>query len=508
MSSFMKFFNRINLILHSIRFRLALWFVFILAILLIGFSGMLFYMQIQELQAETLIRLETKIENIEKTFGTDPAIPQNADGQGFPIAPNDDEASFQSYDVLVLYSADNSLLKMWGPFTEIINLDLSRMHGGDEREPLIELVNLRSVNGQISYVFKIVPLYSGRVFTGYMALGTPLDPRGKLKNLISTLALLIGLTLMISFAGGFWLADRAMRPVKTIAAKARSIGETDLSQRFNLPQKDEIGQLAGTFDSMLARLESAFARQRQFTADASHELRTPLTIVNLETTRALSAPRPAKEYQRALQVIQSENELMSHLVNDMLTLARMDAQQVSLHQEPLDLSDLVLDVVERLEPLAARQEIKLEMGELPEVPILGDRQSLTQMLTNLVENAIKYTAQNGPDKTRHVLVETGKHPTRTLGWVRVTDTGPGIPGEHLDHLFDRFYRVDESRTRNEETSDDESSPAGSGLGLAIVDGIATLHDGNIEVQSEIGKGTIFEIIFPLYAEPATPSSTR
>lgn len=499
MRYFMKFFNRINPLLLSIRFRLTLWFVFILAIILISFSGLLFYMQIQELQAETLIRLESKLENIEKAFGTDTANPQ-----GFPLNTNDDGTSFQKEDVLALYKPDGSLQKMWGPFTEAINLDFSRIHNEEQHESTVESVTLSHGNEQVQYVFKIVPLYSGGTFTGRLALGTPLDPRGQLRRLFLTMVVSIGLTLLVSFAGGFWLADRAMRPVKTIAAKARSIGETDLSQRFNLPQKDEIGQLAQTFDSMLARLESAFARQRQFTTDASHELRTPLTIVNLETTRALSAPRPAKEYQRALQVIQSENELMSHLVNDMLTLARMDARQESLHPEPLDLSDIALDVVERLVPLASRQEIKLETGELPEVMILGDRQSLTQMLTNLVENAIKYTAQNGTDQTRHVLVETGSHPTQSLGWVRVSDTGPGIPGEHLAHLFDRFYRVDESRTQ----STDESSPTGSGLGLAIVESIAKLHGGNIEVQSELGKGSIFEITFPLYVESARSSSTR
>lgn len=500
----MTFFNRTNLIFHSIRFRLALWFVFILTILLIVFSGLLFYIQIQELRAETLIRLESKLENIEKAFGTDRVNAQTTDEQGLPIIINDDNTSFQKDDVLVLYKPDGSPQKIWGPFTETINLYLSR----DKREPVIELLTLSGMNKQIQYIFKIVPLYSQNVFTGYLALGTPLDPRGQLERLLVNLSVLIGLTLLVSFAGGFWLADRAMRPVKTIAAKARLIGETDLSQRFNLPQKDEIGQLAETFDSMLARLESAFARQRQFTADASHELRTPLTIVNLETSRALSAPRPAKEYQRVLQIIQSENELMKQLVNDLLTLARMDAQQVSLHKEPLDLSDLALDVVERLVPLAARLEIKLETGELPEVLILGDRQSLTQMLTNLVENAIKYTAQNGTDQMRHVLVETGTHPTQTLGWVRVSDTGPGIPSEHLAHLFDRFYRVDESRTRSEDESNDESSPTGSGLGLAIVESIAKLHGGNIEVQSELGKGSMFEITFPLYAEPVISSSTR
>ncbi len=491
MSSHMKFLHRTNSILHSIRFRLALWFVFILAILLIGFSGMLFYMQIQELQAETLIHLESKLENIEKVFGTDTANPQQ---QGFPLSTSDgDDTSFQKDDVLALYNPDGSLQKMWGSFTDPIGLDLSSVSKGNEHTPAIELLTLYNAAGRVQYIFKIVPLNSKNASAGYLAIGTPLDPRGKLGRLFVTLIILIGATLLISFAGGFWLADRAMRPVKTIAAKARSISETDLSQRFNLSKKDEIGQLAETFDSMLARLESAFARQRQFTADASHELRTPLTIVNLETTRALSAPRPAKEYQRALQVIQSENELMSRLVNDMLTLARMDAHQVSLHKEPLDLSDLALDVVERLTPLAARQEIKLETGELPEVLIRGDRQSLTQMLTNLVENAIKYTAQNGINQRRQILVEAGTHPAQPLGWVRVSDTGPGIPSEHLTHLFDRFYRVDESRFQ----SNDASSPTGSGLGLTIVEGIAKLHCGSIEVKSAVGNGSIFEVVFPL-----------
>ncbi len=484
----MNVMHRLNLILHSIRFRLALWFVFILALILIGFSSLVYYMQIQELRAETIIRIEAKREAIEQLFRMDTFNPQ------MPFGPNEDGTSIQSADVLALYNTDGSLLKLWAPFSQTTKLNVSPVSAGDGRGPLTLSLTLNKK--QVQYVFEIIPLHSKDTLTGYLALGTPLDPNGQLQRLLLTLAALTGVTLLISFAGGFWLADRAMRPVKTIAAKARSIGETDLSQRFHLPQKDEIGQLAGTFDSMLERLEAAFTRQRQFTADASHELRTPLTIINLETARALAAPRPVKEYQRALGVIQSENELMGELVNDMLTLARLDAQQ-TLHKEPLDLSDLALDVIERLAPLAARHEIKLEAGELPSVTILGDRPSLIQMLTNLVENAIKYTAQNGPDKPREVLVDTGADPARTLGWVRVNDTGPGISAEHLEHLFDRFYRVDAARARSEEDASDESAPAGSGLGLAIVEGIAKLHEGEITVQSEPGEGSVFEITFPL-----------
>lgn len=497
----MKFFSRINLVLHSIRFRLALWFVFILAILLTAFSGMLYYMQVSQLQAETLIRLETKLENIEKIFGMDTASLMTAGEQGFPTSANsDEETSLQDEDVLALYNIQGSLQKIWGASSEGFTLKPTRTENEEEHEPVVISASLKHEDNQTQYIFKVVPLYSDGKLTGYLAFGTPLDPENRLEKLLLTLITLIGLTLIISFAGGFWLADRAMRPVKLITAKAHTIEETDLSQRFNLPQKDEIGQLAGTFDSMLARLEAAFMRQRQFTADASHELRTPLTIINLETTRALSSQRTAKEYQRVLQIVQSENEVMRHLVNDLLTLARLDAHQKSLQKEPLDLSDIALDVVERLAPLATRQEIELEAGDLPEVRIAGDRQALTQMLTNLVENAIKYTAQNGPDKKRHVTVETGTHPSRTSGWVRVTDTGPGISSEHLAHLFDRFYRVDESRTRNEDEADNASSPTGSGLGLAIVEGIAKLHNGSIEVESEPGEGSMFEIEIPLHRQ--------
>jgi len=297
--------------------------------------------------------------------------------------------------------------------------------------------------------------------------------------------------------GGFWLADQAIQPVKQITQTARSISETDLSLRLNLNRKDELGELADTFDAMLARLQAAFERQRQFTADASHELRTPLTIIDLETSRALSARRSAQEYEHALKVIQSENQFMIRLVNNLLTLARMDAGQVALQNQRLDLSDVTLEVVERLAPLAAKEQVKLTVGELPELPILGDRQYLAQMLTNLVENAIKYTT--GEEK--RVWVETGCSDAAQgkFAWVRVTDNGPGIPEEHLPHLFDRFYQVDRARTRQsyDAESQDEQTPSGTGLGLSIAQWIAKAHRGIIRVQSRVGEGSTFEVSLPL-----------
>src|SRR5512138_1804778 len=150
----MNILQRLNLILHSIRFRLALWFVFILGILLIGFSGLLYFMQIRELRAETIVRLESKLENIERTFGVDPTNPQ------IPLNAGDDETAVQREDVLALYGPDGSLLKMWGPTTQTIGLDFSRLGRGEEREPLIESLALESNGDQVQYVFKIVPLHA------------------------------------------------------------------------------------------------------------------------------------------------------------------------------------------------------------------------------------------------------------------------------------------------------------------------------------------------------------
>jgi two-component system OmpR family sensor kinase len=320
----------------------------------------------------------------------------------------------------------------------------------------------------------------------------PIDPDEQLARLALSLILSTMVILLIAFAGGYWLANRAMTPVQDIVHTAREISESDLNRRLNLQRNDEIGELADTFDRMLDRLQAAFKRQRQFTADASHELRSPLAIIELESNRALERRRTPEEYEKTLRLIQSENEWMSKLVNELLLLARLDADRTAMRVERLDLGEVVVDVIERLTPLALARDVGLRTGSLDECYVRADYIFLSQMLANLIDNAIKYNDKSDA----YVLIETTSKilDSQTWGIVAITDNGPGIPEDQLAHIFNRFYRMDKARVRQFDESDGLDS--GSGLGLAIVKSIAEVFGGNIEVESRVGKGTAFTVWLP------------
>jgi len=485
--------SRIDLLFHSIRFRLVLWFILILSVVLILFSILLIYARIQELRAEAINILEAKYGQVMRYIHSDVLGITNPN----ELHSGGENSVLGPLDVLALINAEGAPVYISGPLTRPPILNLSRIDI-DPSQHVVEYKTYIRGKSIDLYTFLITPVVTtGRALTGFIVVGTPIDPRSELKSLVVTLLILTALMLLLAFAGGFILADRALRPIKTIIKKVRSIGETDLEQRLSFQSRDEIGQLADTFDLMLARLEAAFMRQRQFTADASHELRTPLTIINLEAARALEAPRGAEEYQRALDVIRSENVVMTRLVNDLLTLARMDAGHMSVHKSELDLSSMLLEVLERLEPLASRLDVQLVAGELPEVRILADRQSIFHLLSNLVENALKYTASNPTGRQRQVMVHVDTEAETAMARVCVIDTGPGIPAEHLVHIFDRFYRSDLSRSRNlREAWTDLFPTSGSGLGLAIAQAIARQHGGRIEVLSKEGEGSTFLLFLP------------
>ena len=479
-------------LLRSFRFRLTLLFVAILALILAGFSITIYTRQARILYAEAAERLSTQSAQLAAYYSAQlRSIAEASEGHPVGIPPGE-LPLLQEDATLALVGLDGKVALQQGKLQQQVLTAMLKAWNASpvSQEPLV--FSLPGEANSSKYLFQVNPLRVEGRWSGYLILINPLSSVVPLQRLAISLALSSLFILLIAFAGGYWLADRAMKPVQTIVHTARSISENDLSQRLNLNREDEIGELADTFDQMLERLQAAFERQRQFTADASHELRSPLAIIELESNRSLERPRTSKEYEQALRLIQSENERMSVLVNEMLLLARLDSGKTAMRAERLDLSDIAVEVTERLTPLAQARGVVIKTGSLLECYVQADRIYLTQLLTNLVENAIKYTQRDDAQ----VLVETGTQVLDGKPWsqARISDNGSGIPAEHLSHIFDRFYRLDEARTSQE---NEEGAPVpGSGLGLAIASSIAEAFGGRIEVQSRVGDGTTFTIWLP------------
>ena len=286
--------------------------------------------------------------------------------------------------------------------------------------------------------------------------------------------------LAIGLAGGLALASRVTRPIANITAAAEAINATSLSQRIDVGETEsELGRLATVLNHAFARLESSFAQQVRFTADASHELRTPLAVVHSAVQLALSKERSADSYRGTLQTVQRASTRMKELVDSLLLLAGVDAGGLTLERGPVDLAARVEETAEMLMPLAAEKGVTIDVAT-EAVTVDGDATRINQVLTNLISNAVRYNRPGG--SVRVSLRREGGDAV-----IDVADTGVGIAAEHQAHLFDRFYRVDPARSRAE---------GGSGLGLAIVRGIVAAHGGGVRFVSTPGEGTTFTLRLP------------
>lgn len=303
-----------------------------------------------------------------------------------------------------------------------------------------------------------------------------------LKNFLNVLMISVPLLLLVSVLGGYFILTKALQPVKAVVQTARKITTEDLSHRIDSKnRKDEIGELITTFNQMISRLEQSVMQLKQFSSDASHDLKTPLTIIRGEIEIALRKNRSSKEYIKTLTSIQEEAGKLETIIENLLFLSRIDspAQSLSLKAVPLD--EIILNVFEKAEQLANKKGLIFLIGEMEPTLIRGETILLNRLVMNILDNAIKYTPAGG--RVEISLEKTGKR-VRLI----VQDTGIGIPGESLPHIFDRFYQVDKSRTQRSQ---------GSGLGLSIVKKIADIHGAAVEVKSEVGKGALFHVIFPL-----------
>ena len=366
---------------------------------------------------------------------------------------------------------------------------------GSAGENFVDLTDSRT---NLTVRWYSAPILEDGVLVGTVEVGqTSAGTDAALNRLRTMLILAIPILALLAGLGGYVLATRALAPIDAITSTARRVSGDNLASRLNLPATDdELGRLAATFNAMLARLDDAFRRERQFTADASHELRTPVAAMQAILSVIRTAPRTAPDYEQALADLAEEADRLRVLIEHLLILAHGDARSPespdtvgpghpsdALETDaprqpaefaPVNLAVLIEDVTDSLRPLAEAKGLTLTCVESPQPEALvtsGDRDSLIRLWVNLLDNAIKYTAQGSID----VRAEVARHETNghvAMARVTIQDSGQGVSPDHLPYLFDRFYRADPAR-----------STAGSGLGLAIARDIVRRHGGTIALTS-------------------------
>ncbi|MCX6380105.1 MAG: heavy metal sensor histidine kinase [Armatimonadetes bacterium] len=475
--------------LRSLRAQLALWYGAILALtlLLLSVFTLLLLRQYLTSRADDTLKLHAT-----DTSRTIAAIlyRYNTENPGRPPSPDIEKAFI-----------DNNDLQSWGRYVQVINPYGNPVVRSDALKtiPLPRLdealqdglkgktrFDTESKLGEYPVRIVSVPVVMGQNVPYIVQVGASVEGVDTaLTRAANLLLILTPSVFLIALLGGGILVGRALKPVDDMTQAALTIESKRLDVRIVPPRSDnEISRLASALNEMIARLDKSFRQIERFSADASHELKTPLTAMRGEAEVALMGEKTPHEYQETLRSVIEETERLSSIVTNLLLLARADANQVKLRQEEVSLDEIAMEAFEGVESLARRKHISLDIAEMDETPLLGDSLWLQQLAANLLQNAVNYTPEGGSVvlSVRREAVEG-----EVFAVLSVEDTGHGIPEEHLPHIFDRFYRVDSGRSREQ---------GGSGLGLNIVRWIAESHGGTIAVTSAVGQGSTFEVRLP------------
>jgi len=452
--------------LKSIKFRMTLWYLAAIVVLLVVFGTVAYYLLSKNLYRNLDESLRTRVIELQGSI--------RIDGRRVQFEQ-------KVAELVMVYDADGVLMERLGPNVEFSNIDRT------VKEALFgksSFVSASTPNGPdvrlYAAPFNVDSGTRVAIIVGRLP-NDILDMLAIFRMVILNSSLLV---VVLAGVGGLFLADRTLKPVERMADIARGIGESDLSRRIDVQTDDELGHLASTLNGMIARLEEAFNKQRQFVADASHELRTPLAIIQAESSLALGKDRTQAEFRRSLELVSQEVAYMSDIVGKLLLLARSDAGVEPVDFQEVDLKDLLVGLSQDVEALAQEKDLRFTLGSMESLTIKGDRLKLRQLLLIILDNAIRHTPAGG--SISGSLVRRGGSAVASI-----VDTGVGISAEHLPFIFDRFYRVDKARSRAE---------GGMGLGLSIAMSIARMHGGGIEVESQTGAGTTFHIVLPL-ADP-------
>lgn len=465
---------------ESVRARLTLWYVSVLALVLVAFSIGVYALHARALYARADEGLLSLVEITTKSLTNDIEEGQTVEGSAEStvaelLNPQQAIAVFDDAGKLLAENKSGEdfhpRLPDLGsiPDTEVRLYTVPEEEGESDDLHRVAVRRVRVAASRVPYIILI---------------NQPLDPiEDELDLLRRILYYTVPFALLLAGLGGWLLARKSLAPVVDMAERARRIGAENLDQRLPVVSpRDELGRLASAFNELLARLSSSFEQQRQFMADASHELRTPLTVMHAAADVTLKQPHRAEgEYREAVEMLDEQARRLSRIVDDMFVLARADAGRYPLRKAALYLNDLVEEGARAGGVLGANKGVRVEVADAPESPFHGDEDLLRRMLLNLLDNAVRHTPSGG-------LVRLGLTSQPGQYQLTVSDTGPGIPAEARSRVFERFYRADKARSRSED--------GGAGLGLAIASWIVHAHGGSLELAGSDGEGTTFVATLP------------
>jgi heavy metal sensor kinase len=444
-------------VLRSLRWKLFAWYALLLAILVAAFGLTLYYNLRRALQAEVDGRLRAHAQAVAGALEGGPGsfelkVPEEV---ARLFAGRDEETPY-----FIVWDPEGRIVGRSRPGLEVPRPPRpARRDRGSRREVTV----------------------AGREGTLVLAGQKISEEREELGELLAAVVGAGAAVMGFALAGGWLLVWRALRPIRRISEAAAEVSASNLSRRVDASKMErELAGLAETLNATFARLEQAFERQTRFTADASHELRTPLSIVLSEAELALRKERTGPEYRESLETVRRASQRMKAVVEGLLTLARADARELNLNRERLDLRKIVEETAALTAPLALERKVTVTVAADP-VEVEGDRDRLREIVTNLLTNAIRYNVLGG--KVDVSLQERGDRAV-----LSVADTGIGIPEKDRPHVFERFYRVDPARSREQ---------GGTGLGLAITKWAVEAHGGTISLESRDGAGTTFTVSLPL-----------
>jgi two-component system, OmpR family, sensor kinase len=464
---------------HSIRWRLQLWLAVLLTAVLGGFGFTVYQLERVKRFNQIDGELETRVSVLNRAlrdapftrrpppppdFDRDPGPPPDHEPPSIDLPP-ESSALFGSYYYAIWYRDGSIIERSAGLPDEGVSprdLDRDTLTHWRTRATYREAFHCSG--------------FGDCVLTGRSIQADLAGMTNFALVLLAAGSAVLGLGLGV----GWRITMSVIRPIEQISSSASRISQGNLTERIQVSNRlDELGSLAGVLNRTFARLESAFARQRQFTADAAHELRTPLAVIISETQTALARERTAGEYRETVEGCLDTAQQMRRLTDSLLELARFDGGVEQSPTTQLDLAELTQSCLERISPIAGQRGIRIH-ARLTPARVFAASEPISQLITNLLTNAIRY---NRPDGEVHI--STHADPASAI--LTVSDTGIGIPPADLPHIFDRFYRVDKARSR----------PQGStGLGLAICKAIIDAQRGKIEVASIPNEGTTFTVRLP------------